>query len=227
MAILMIAVAIKTAAIPFYSRNLARIFEINRLFERKITKTTFGSQQHQKYKEKARMYPKFYAFYYAMICVIKGFALLVDPVEQLLLPAYFPFRLLNQMISLSYLVLFVAIIVNMVSTIFLTMYFCDNIFQTVYYLSVSIGLALEVVLCCYYGSEFTDVSDKLTEVIYSCNWIDQTEDFKRDLMIFVENCQQRKVFLAGGVVSISLYSFLSMLKTSYSTFTVLNQFGKQ
>lgn len=136
------------------------------------------------------------------------------------------FNLLDETISFGMFGMFIVVTINLVSTVLLTIYFCDHIAQKVYFLVLFGGYTMEIILACYYGTQYTATNDDLKTAIYKCNWIEQSKAFKMDMLIFVENSLRSKEFIAGGIVPISLISFMSIMKSSYSTFTVLNQMSK-
>lgn len=136
------------------------------------------------------------------------------------------FNLLNDVVSVGMFGMFIVVTINLVSTVILLIYFCDNIAQQLYFLILFAAYAMEIVLACYYGSVFTEINDNLKTAIYECNWMDQSKSFKMDMIIFVENNLRPKEFIAGGIVPISLISFMKIMKSTYSTFTVLSQMSK-
>lgn len=133
------------------------------------------------------------------------------------------FDLLNELMSPSMFAMFLTVIVNLCAAILLIVYFAENAVQAAFFGLLGGGNSLEIALACYYGSEFEDSMDNLVKSIYSCNWTCQSKDFKKDLMIFVENCMHEREFTAGGFVPITLITFQKVVNTSYSYYTVMSQ----
>lgn len=136
------------------------------------------------------------------------------------------FILVNQIMSYGMFGMFIVNATNLVSCILLTIYFTENIAQSAYFMMVFGGYTMQIILPCHYGTEYTSTNDELKTAIYKCNWMDQSPAFKLDMLIFVENSLRTKEFIAGGIIPISLVSFMKIMKSSYSFFTVLNHMSK-
>lgn len=136
---------------------------------------------------------------------------------------YRNFDLLNEMMSPSMFLMFMTVVVNLCAAILLIVYFAENAVQAAFFAFLGGGNSLEIALACYYGSEFEESTDNLVRSIYACNWMDQSKEFKKDLMIFVENCLHERQFTAGGIVPVSLVTFQKVVNTSYSYYTVMSQ----
>lgn len=136
------------------------------------------------------------------------------------------FNLLEELISPGMFWMFLIDALSIVSNLLLLIYFCDNVVSFVWYMMMISGHSLQIVLTCYYGSEYTESNENLRRSVYECNWMDQTQEFKKDVMILVENCLRSKEFRAGGMIPVTLATFMSYMKSSYSTYTVLNHMSK-
>ncbi|CAD7085729.1 unnamed protein product [Hermetia illucens] len=82
-------------------------------------------------------------------------------------------------------------------------------------------MILEVFLYCYFGSELVYQTHRMTDAIYSCNWIDQDRKFKKMLIMFMQSTQKSMTIIAGGFFTVNLAAFVSVLKSSYSVFALL------
>ncbi|CAH1100157.1 unnamed protein product [Psylliodes chrysocephalus] len=69
-------------------------------------------------------------------------------------------------------------------------------------------------------------SDKLTTSAYQSDWLDCSAEYKQNLLFFMTRTQKVLILYAGNFVEISLNIFVTILKSSYSFCTVLNQFGE-
>lgn len=136
------------------------------------------------------------------------------------------FSLLDELLSFGMFGMFICVTINMVSTILMTIYFSHNALQKVYYFMLFIGCGMQIILACYYGTHFTSYNDDLTTAIYSCNWMDGTPQFKKDMLIFMQNALQTKEFVAAGIIPITLASFGKIMRSTYSAFTILNHMSK-
>ncbi|KAJ3656623.1 hypothetical protein Zmor_015684 [Zophobas morio] len=83
-------------------------------------------------------------------------------------------------------------------------------------------ILLEIFLWCYYGNEVIIESEKLTQSAYVCEWIECTKEFKKDLLFFMTRTQFPLKLYAGGYFTLSLGTYMAILKSSWSYFAVLN-----
>ncbi|CAK1583297.1 unnamed protein product [Parnassius mnemosyne] len=88
------------------------------------------------------------------------------------------------------------------------------------YLSVMIS---QLFVSCWCGHELTATSDELNTVLYKCAWYDQDMKFKRALVFVMMRMSKPMVLRAGHYVTLSRQTFVTILRTSYSYFAVLNQ----
>ncbi|CAD7085721.1 unnamed protein product [Hermetia illucens] len=101
--------------------------------------------------------------------------------------------------------------------------FCveGNLFELMFLGEYFFCVILEIFLYCYFGDELVHESGRITEAIYSCNRMDQNRSFKRNLVIFMQSTQESMTIIAGGIFSVNLSTFVSVLKSSYSLFALL------
>lgn len=133
------------------------------------------------------------------------------------------FKIIQNAISPGLFGQFLATVINVVTCILLVFFFVTDVYQQAYFIAITIAYVMEIWLACYYGSQYLYTASNVHYAIYSCMWYDQTPAFKKDLIIFTENSLKEYTFLAGGLITISLESFMSIMKTTYSTFTVFSQ----
>ncbi|KAH8299570.1 hypothetical protein KR044_003061, partial [Drosophila immigrans] len=92
-----------------------------------------------------------------------------------------------------------------------------------YFVFYAMAMPLQIFPTCYYGTEIEIWFGKLPYAAFSCNWIDQSRNFKRKLMLFVECSLKRSTALAGGMFRIHIDTFFATLKFAYSLFTIILQ----
>lgn len=113
------------------------------------------------------------------------------------------------------------------STIVLLTFFVDDYFQRIYFAAYLMSMLAQVFIVCHNGSLFNSQIDVLTTGIYSCNWIDQDQSFKRTLRIFMERSLRSTQFSAAGFFYISLNTFVAIVRTSYSYYAILSRAANQ
>lgn len=131
-------------------------------------------------------------------------------------------RLLNNAISKPNFALLLSSSLNIVSYAVLFTFFADNLMEKVFYMQFAIGYAFQIVLSCYYGSQFEANDFKVSESFYSCNWYEQSNAFRKDLCIFLECSLRKSQFIAGGLLPVSKGTFARILSQAFSLFAVLN-----
>ncbi|XP_075167926.1 odorant receptor 7a-like [Haematobia irritans] len=97
--------------------------------------------------------------------------------------------------------------------------FTEKLFSVVY-LGVILIQILPACLCVNYMMTETHF---LTTAMYSCNWMDQNITFRRMLIIFMQRSQKANIVNAGNIISVSLATFLAIIKFSFSMYTILSQ----
>lgn len=137
------------------------------------------------------------------------------------------FKTVNNAVSPTIFVIFLASSFNIVCCVVLLIFFADNSIQKLYFLVLAIAYALETLLSCYYGSEFVEDVSNTTNALYSCNWCEQSKDFKKDFVIFLEVSLRKHEFSAGGLIPVNKESFVRVLRGTFFLFTFLNNFREK
>ena len=58
--------------------------------------------------------------------------------------------------------------------------------------------------------------------VASCNWVEHSMKFKKDLLIFLRFSNHRLVFKAGGYISMNYNTLVSIQKFAYSVLMVFS-----
>ncbi|XP_039964697.1 odorant receptor 59a-like [Bactrocera tryoni] len=134
------------------------------------------------------------------------------------------FRVAIQRIcSLGTFVQILVTAINMGVVIVYLIFYVDGIFTYIYYIVFLIAMPLEVFPLCYYGTCMQLEFEQLTYAIFSCNWMDQSVAFKKNLLIFAEQSLREQIVIAGGMFAVNLGTFFATLKFAYSLFTIVVQ----
>ncbi|XP_055842590.1 odorant receptor 42b-like [Episyrphus balteatus] len=96
--------------------------------------------------------------------------------------------------------------------------------STLFYMCCLLFVSFPV---CYFGNAFMMETDNLTTSIYSNNWLELPMKFKKCIIIFMQKSQESNVIYAGGLVSITLETFIAIIRLSFSMFTFLDQVNQQ
>ncbi|CAH1997823.1 unnamed protein product [Acanthoscelides obtectus] len=90
------------------------------------------------------------------------------------------------------------------------------------YLSEIVSIIL---YCCWCGSQVTNQSDGISFAIYSSDWTSSDVSYMKLIslqMLFTKDAMEMR--LGGGVTTISLPVFVTIIKTAYTVFTILQRF---
>ncbi|XP_070510194.1 odorant receptor Or1 isoform X2 [Cardiocondyla obscurior] len=100
--------------------------------------------------------------------------------------------------------------------------------MTIYIPAVLIGMltymccmTYQIFIFCWHGNELYLHSMRLVTAAYSNNWFSNSERFKRSLQIVMIRAHRPLTLSAGKVMSLSLNTFVQIMRMSYSIFTVL------
>lgn len=132
------------------------------------------------------------------------------------------FKIINKAIIWTMFALFLVSSLNIVVCVVIMCFYSENFLQKLYYVQLMLCYCLETILGCYYGSEFEDEIGRTTNSLYMCLWYEQSPAFKKDFIIFMENSLKYYQFSAGGFVPVNKQTFLRVLKSTFSLYTVLN-----
>ncbi|XP_039962547.1 odorant receptor 2a-like isoform X1 [Bactrocera tryoni] len=87
-----------------------------------------------------------------------------------------------------------------------------------------VSVTMETLILCYYGDLFCQECEELSKAIYNCNWTVQSSEFKKVLSFFLFRSQRVNVLMAGNWIPVRLPTFVMVVKSSYSIFTLLSSF---
>lgn len=70
--------------------------------------------------------------------------------------------------------------------------------------------SIQVFPCCWHVNVLMQKSNLLTTAMYSCNWMDQNQEFRKMLIIFMQRSQKTNTILAGNLAPVTLQTFLAV-----------------
>ncbi|CAG4991786.1 unnamed protein product [Colias eurytheme] len=89
-----------------------------------------------------------------------------------------------------------------------------------FYLMNMVG---QVFIYCYEGNELTVESEQVCGAVYQFPWYSCSAALRRSALVVMTRCRRVASLTAAGFTTLSLASFVSICKASYSFFTVLKQ----
>ncbi|XP_026465415.1 odorant receptor 67c-like [Ctenocephalides felis] len=84
----------------------------------------------------------------------------------------------------------------------------------------------QLFLYCWNGNELLIQSWKTAEAAYACNWYNCSATFCDALRLMMLRCSRPIKMTAGSFIDLSLQTYVTIVKASYSFFTVMNQNSK-
>lgn len=86
-----------------------------------------------------------------------------------------------------------------------------------------LNMMFQVFIYCYQGNQLTEESLDIANAAYHCPWYTCSTKFRRDLLFVMIRARRVAKLTAGGFTTLSLASFMAIIKASYSLFTLLQQ----
>ncbi|KAL6422681.1 hypothetical protein ACFW04_010725 [Cataglyphis niger] len=113
-----------------------------------------------------------------------------------------------------------------------TLVVCSNLYQlaqsalSAEYLPLvlyTICMLTEIFIYCWFGNEVKLKSLQLTDRIFEINWSKLNNSFKKTLLMIMNRATIPIEFTSAYLFSMNLESFVGLLRTSYSVYTLLQQ----
>ncbi|KAG6456403.1 hypothetical protein O3G_MSEX009704 [Manduca sexta] len=86
-----------------------------------------------------------------------------------------------------------------------------------------LNMTFQVFIYCYQGNQLSEVSSQVAGAAYSSPWYLYPVPLRRSLLIVMVRSRRVAKITAGGFTTLSLASFMAIIKASYSLFTLLQQ----
>ncbi|VEN46768.1 unnamed protein product [Callosobruchus maculatus] len=92
-------------------------------------------------------------------------------------------------------------------------------------LPYSFAIILIIFAHCWFGNDIICRSADLTNAIFSSNWIGSNLTTQKTIILFMTfNKEPLSIHLAGGLFTMAVPVFVSICRTAYSSFTILQKF---
>lgn len=93
--------------------------------------------------------------------------------------------------------------------------------------SYSLTMLLQVFLPCYYGTELSHASDKVSLSVIHSDWVNQSKNFKSSMKIVVISGIKSLKVLAFAFVSIDFGTFSRICNAAYSMYALLQKINSK
>jgi hypothetical protein len=84
-------------------------------------------------------------------------------------------------------------------------------------------MVLQIFLPCYFGTELSLASGKLSTALFGSEWIETDREIKSTMKIFMENAKKEIEISAFNVFHVNLPTFTTIINSGYSFYTVLKR----
>ncbi|CAH2096548.1 unnamed protein product [Euphydryas editha] len=90
-----------------------------------------------------------------------------------------------------------------------------------------LNMMFQVFIYCYQGHHLSTESEEVAVAAYEFPWYACSVRVRRSVLILTERCRRTAKITAGGFTTLSLTSFMAIIKTSYSMFTLLQRVNER
>lgn len=95
-----------------------------------------------------------------------------------------------------------------------------------FFIAYFASMIMEIGFLCYFGACLVDKSDRLSEKLFHSHWIEQNQQFKRRLFIFMQGLRNSIAIFAGGLFRVDLRTCLSVRRIrNVSSFILLHYYN--
>ncbi|CAL1676375.1 unnamed protein product [Lasius platythorax] len=88
-------------------------------------------------------------------------------------------------------------------------------------------MALQILIYCWYGNEIKLKSIQLSDEIFGMDWIEVDKKVKENLRMIMKRSLMPIEFSSARIVTMNLNSFVKLLKTSYSAYSILQHMKEE
>nr|QMS80340.1 odorant receptor [Histia rhodope] len=86
-----------------------------------------------------------------------------------------------------------------------------------------LNMTFQVFLYCYQGNQLSEESMEIAGAAYESPWYTFSSSTRRSILVLMSRSRRPARLKAGGFTTLSLASYMAIIKASYSFFTVLQQ----
>nr|CUQ99399.1 Olfactory receptor 16 [Manduca sexta] len=97
----------------------------------------------------------------------------------------------------------------------------SNLVRVISMMAYLLCMMLQVFLYCLQGNQLAEESSNIAEAVYECPWYRLPLPLRRSLLLIMVRSRRVAQLTAGGIATLSLACFTSIIKVSYTFFTVL------
>lgn len=100
----------------------------------------------------------------------------------------------------------------------------DHQSQLPFHIAYLTSMLLQIFLPCFFGQMVRDAYDKLATSLYHCDWLTRKREFKKLMIIVMENFKRRVRISALTVFDVDLQTFSRIANSAFTLYAVLKSF---
>ncbi|XP_022225369.2 putative odorant receptor 19b [Drosophila obscura] len=133
------------------------------------------------------------------------------------------FQSLEHSLSISCFLQFFSTAIGQCAIFFFLIFVRIGIMQSVNMIFLLMIFTTETLLLCYSAELVCHEGEHLMRAIYDCNWLDQSLEFRRMIVLMLARTQKPMIMRAGLIVPVQMITFRMVCKVAYTMFTLLNE----
>uniref|UniRef100_A0A1A9X570 Odorant receptor n=1 Tax=Glossina brevipalpis TaxID=37001 RepID=A0A1A9X570_9MUSC len=131
------------------------------------------------------------------------------------------YNIVSSVISMTMFVQFTTTAIVLGTTLINILLFATNFLSTIASCFYVLAVIAEIFPLCYYAQYLIDESNLLADAMFHSNWMEQDLRYQKLLIFFTQRSQRVMDLSAGKLFPITLKSFLSVAKFSFSLYTLI------
>ncbi|KAH8402917.1 hypothetical protein KR222_000097, partial [Zaprionus bogoriensis] len=134
-------------------------------------------------------------------------------------------QLTRATISVVQLVQLVLCGANLCVIVSYVLFFVRDTMSLIYNVMYFAVICIQLFPSCYFASVLAEQSEDLPYAIFSSNWYEQSNQYRRNVLVFVQLTLRLRwcSMMAGGLIELNLKAFFATVKMAYSLFAVVAQ----
>ncbi|EDW65846.1 odorant receptor 19a [Drosophila virilis] len=135
-------------------------------------------------------------------------------------------QLVNTMensVSFACFIQFVCTATSLCSLSFFAFYVEMSLLKMLHLFFMLLAIIIETFIVCYASEQVTHEGEQMAHAIYACNWINQSVQFRRNLLLMLMRSQRPIGIVAVKTLPVRMRTLVAVIKGAYTMFSLLNE----
>ncbi|XP_001354948.2 putative odorant receptor 19b [Drosophila pseudoobscura] len=133
------------------------------------------------------------------------------------------FKSLEHSLSMSCFLQFASTAIAQCATCFFVIFVSVGTMQSVNMIFLFLVFTTQTLLLCSSAELVRHEGENLIKAIYDCNWLDQSVEFRRMLLLMLARSQRPMILRAGLIIPVQMSTFMVVCKGAYTMLTLLRE----